>query len=110
MTDVSPSHPPTSEVLDALADLVATALDAGDEDRAWALTRTLEAMSGTGGGADRPPSPVIGRRFAVAHRRLLARASGAHGPSTGPSGGRRGREVVAQAQGAPYLPDAHPAG
>lgn len=66
---------PTAAALDELAHVVAAALDGGDDARAWALTRALEEISGTEGDRGRPPGPVIGRRFARAHRLLLGEAS-----------------------------------
>lgn len=66
--------PLTPQVLDALAHVVAEALDDGDDCRAWALTRALEQAAGADDHATQPPGPVIGRRFAAAHRHLLARA------------------------------------
>ncbi|MEX0658710.1 MAG: hypothetical protein WD080_06210 [Egibacteraceae bacterium] len=66
---------PTPAVLDELAHVVAAALDGGDDAHAWALTRALEDLAGTDGGSARPPGPVIGRRFARAHRLLLDGAS-----------------------------------
>lgn len=65
-------RPLTPEVLDALSHEVAAALDEGDEDRAWLATQAVEAAANIGDDGDRPPGPVIGRRFARAHRRLLA--------------------------------------
>lgn len=66
---------PTPALLDELAHVVAAALDGGDDAHAWALTRALEELSGTDGDGARPPGPVIGRRFARAHRLLLGGAS-----------------------------------
>lgn len=108
--DVPATRLPTPQVLDALAHVVAAALDDGDEDRAWALTRALEAAVGACAEVEQPSSPVIGRRFAMAHRRLLARASTAGGASAAPTGERTSREVVAQARGAGPVADPHPAG
>lgn len=93
-------QPPTPEFLDALAKVVAAALDDGEEDRAWALTRALEEIADSDEDTERPPSPVIGRRFARAHRRLLARTDIAGRPRSQRSGRRRRRAVVAQAVGA----------
>ncbi len=66
---------PTPAVLDELAHVVAAALERGDDARAWALTRALEGLSGTDDGSGRPPGPVIGRRFARAHRLLRGEAT-----------------------------------
>lgn len=93
--DVPGFDPLTPELLDALAEVVAGALDEGDDDRAWTVTCALEELSGAGGDSSRPPSPVIGRRFARAHRRLLAVVAPAGAPALRPSGGRTARAVVA---------------
>lgn len=64
--------------LDDLAADVAGWLDGGDPAAAWAVTRALEAAAQPVPQARAPqeeavpPLPVIGRRFARAHRRLLA--------------------------------------
>jgi hypothetical protein len=68
--------------LDALAHRVADLLDVVDLEFAWSVTRTLEARVAHGpispaGDEQRPPAPVIGRRFAVAHGALL-RGAAAH--------------------------------
>jgi hypothetical protein len=60
----------TPAELDTLALTVATALEQGEEARAWQLTRALEVAAGLQDGDDQPSGPVIGRRFARAHRRL----------------------------------------
>ena len=72
-----------SRVLDDLAHWVAARLDAGDDAAAWLATQALESWAtpspaaAVDGDADadraepRPPSPVIGRRFDLAHRDLL---------------------------------------
>lgn len=70
-----PAEAPTPEVLDELAHVVAAALDDGDDARAWELTRAIEELSGADGDSGRPPGPVIGRRFARAHRLLAGRAT-----------------------------------
>jgi hypothetical protein len=63
------------EQLDRLATWVADRLDRGDDDAAWAVTVAAEALRGrTAAGDPRPASPVIGRRFAAAHRQLLDQA------------------------------------
>lgn len=93
--DVPGFDPLTPELLDALADVVAAALDEGDDDRAWAVTCALEELSGTVADSGRPPSPVIGRRFAMAHRRLLTAVPSAGAPAPRASGGRRPRAVAA---------------
>lgn len=71
--------------LDDLAARVATELETGALDAAWTRTRALERQACTdvpdGQGGARPPAPVIGRRFAAAHRRLLAAASAAARPA-----------------------------
>ncbi|HVM15531.1 MAG TPA: hypothetical protein VM287_14545 [Egibacteraceae bacterium] len=105
-----PTHLPTPQVLDALAHVVAAALEDGDDHRAWALTRALEAVAGAAADMEQPPSPVIGRRFAMVHRRILAQAPTAGGAGTALTGERRSREVVAQARGAASVADPHPAG
>lgn len=93
--DVPGFSPLTPGLLDALAEVVATALDEGDDDRAWTVTCALEELSGTGADSGRPPSPVIGRRFAMAHRRLLTAVPLPGAPAPRPSGGRTPRAVVA---------------
>ena len=62
----------TAEVLDALAHEVAGALDRGEDATAWAITCDLERLAGLDDDGPRPARPVIGRRFARAHGRLLA--------------------------------------
>lgn len=63
------------EQLDRLATWVADRLDHGDEAAAWTVTVAAEALGGrTATGDARPASPVIGRRFAAAHRQLLVQA------------------------------------
>jgi hypothetical protein len=58
--------------LDDLAARAAALLDAGQERAAWALTADLELAAGVAPPVGRrPPGPVIGRRFAAAHRRVL---------------------------------------
>jgi hypothetical protein len=57
--------------LDDLAHWVATALDNGDDPLAWKITRCFEEAAGIVDTVDQPPSPVIGRRFARAHRQVL---------------------------------------
>lgn len=72
-------HRPTTSLraqLDDLAARVAAAIETDDLAGAWEHTRDLErradpaAMPATA--VPVPPAPVIGRRFAAAHRRLLA--------------------------------------
>ena len=70
--------------LDALSTRVAALIDLGDDTAAWGVTEVLEAHAGTMvGGGEQPPSPVIGRRFAMAHRVLLERQATGTLPSTG---------------------------
>ena len=57
--------------LEELAWWVADALDTGNVAGAWDVTRALEELLGEGGDERQPPAPVIGRRFARAHRLLL---------------------------------------
>lgn len=61
--------------LDALADAVVRDLDRGALAAAWARTRALEQEADptapVAPAEPVPPAPVIGRRFAAAHRRLL---------------------------------------
>lgn len=58
--------------LDALADSVAAALDAGDDVTAWDIVVALEELTGPLDDDVRPPAaPVIARRFARAHQRIL---------------------------------------
>lgn len=58
-----------------LAALVAAELERGEVAAAWARTRVLERTVdpvGAGVGSEpAPPAPVVGRRFALAHRRVL---------------------------------------
>ena len=88
---------PSPAELDALAQAVAAALDAGDEARAWALTRWLEAAAGLRPDDRQPPSPVIGRRFARAHRDLLVR--GRVTPAAGSSNAERAGTMAACTHG-----------
>jgi hypothetical protein len=67
--------------LDDLAHWVATALDNGDDPLAWKITRCFEEAAGIVDTVEQPPSPVIGHRFARAHRQLL------YGTSTRPTTG-----------------------
>ena len=70
---IDPTTGDVREQLDRLASWVADRLERGDDAAAWAVTVAAEALGGRGGAADpRPSTPVIGRRFAAAHRRLLA--------------------------------------
>ena len=62
----------TIDGLDTLAHEVADALDCGDDDTAWTITQAVERMASLADDGPRPPSPVIGRRFARAHGRLLS--------------------------------------
>lgn len=73
------ARPQAGEVLrrrlDEAADAVARDLERGALEAAWARTRALEQQADPSA-ADLPvepvpPAPVIGRRFAAAHRRLL---------------------------------------
>lgn len=58
--------------LDGLAAWTAARLEVGDVETAWALTRALEESVGAPAADEpRPPSPVIGRRFAAAHAARL---------------------------------------
>lgn len=60
------------EQLDRLATWVADRLERGDDAAAWTVTVAAEALGGrTAAGDPRPATPVIGRRFATAHRQLL---------------------------------------
>jgi len=62
----------TKDVLGELAMWVAERLDAGDDESAWIATRAMEHFAGDDSpDAQRPANPIIGHRFAVAHRRLL---------------------------------------
>ncbi|HSK24660.1 MAG TPA: hypothetical protein VK906_15850 [Egicoccus sp.] len=67
---------PLRRRLDELADAVVRDLERGALAAAWARTRALEREAdpaGAGAAAEPvPPAPVIGRRFAAAHRRLLS--------------------------------------
>lgn len=61
-----------TSMLDALAMWVAERLDAGDDESAWVTTRAVERLGGDDRPDERrPANPIIGHRFAAAHRRLL---------------------------------------
>lgn len=73
---IDPGTGDVREQLDRLASWVAERLDHGDDATAWDVTVATELASGRApGDGPRPPAPVIGRRFAAAHRRLLAAAT-----------------------------------
>lgn len=61
--------------LDDLADTVVRELERGSLAAAWARVRALEQEADPTAPAAAPepvpPAPVIGRRFAAAHRRML---------------------------------------
>lgn len=62
--------------LDDLATAVARATDADDRVTAWRIVRGVEAaLELADPGTALPASPVLARRFAAAHRRLLQRAA-----------------------------------
>lgn len=61
--------------LDDLAEEVARATDADDRTTAWAIVRVVEAVvEVVDPPTELPAAPVLARRFAAAHRRLLQRA------------------------------------
>ncbi|MFA9429983.1 hypothetical protein [Egicoccus sp. AB-alg2] len=68
--------------LDDLAARVAADLERGAVDAAWRHTRGIEHEADPTSTIAEPvpPAPVIGRRFAAAHRRLLRLAHGAVTP------------------------------
>ncbi|MEX2504495.1 MAG: hypothetical protein WD378_06570 [Egicoccus sp.] len=74
-----PRRPQAAELLrrrlDEAADAVARDLDRGALASAWARTRSLERevdpTAACTPAEPMPPAPVIGRRFAAAHRRML---------------------------------------
>ena len=73
---IDPGAADVREQLDRLASWVADRLEHGDDATAWDVTVATEVASGrTPGDGPRPPAPVIGRRFAAAHRRLLTAAA-----------------------------------
>lgn len=57
--------------LERLSWWVAEALDTGDSAGPWRITQALEGLLEDGQQEPTPPVPVIGRRFARAHRSLL---------------------------------------
>ncbi|MFA9444532.1 hypothetical protein [Egicoccus sp. AB-alg6-2] len=81
MNPTALASPDVRAQLHELAARVADDLDRGAVARAWARTRELERAADPRGvpapATPVPPAPVVGRRFAAAHRRLLGgRADG----------------------------------
>lgn len=77
VTDATPTTEPLRTRLHELAARVAGDLEQGCLEAAWTRTRGLEReVDPVGAVAARPvpPAPVIGRRFAAAHRARLQQA------------------------------------
>lgn len=77
MTTTTTIRSPGTMELDRRAAAVAAALEVGDHATALALTELTEQSAGLGWESwpIQSPAPVIARRFARAHRRLLAEGS-----------------------------------
>lgn len=77
---------PLRRRLDELADAVVRDLERGALGAAWARTRALEREADPAAVSPPaepvPPAPVIGRRFAAAHRRVLFGTASGH-PASG---------------------------